>query len=197
MVPSDGRQHPFWVPAAYAESRPVYCPGHSVAFPTSCRRGAPHCCLRHQACAAAETGGPQAGLIPPPNTPTPILRRAAEVLHLRRAAETQGRLGHDLAVLHPLASRRHDHPAAVPQQRAQGAPRRGAFRMQSGSTCLRSREQQRANMRATPNPSSPCCASQDSTETFFRKVRFWGGGGDAPPVFQVDGVSYLHVKVSC
>ena len=36
---------------------------------------------------------------------------------------------------------------------------------------------------------------QDSTETFFRKVRFWGGGGDAPPVFQVDSVSYLHVKV--
>ena len=37
--------------------------------------------------------------------------------------------------------------------------------------------------------------TQDLTETFFRKVRFWGGGGDAPPVFQVDGVSYLHVKV--
>jgi hypothetical protein len=26
-------------------------------------------------------------------------------------------------------------------------------------------------------------------------VRFWGDGRDAPPVFQVDGVSYLHVKV--
>lgn len=35
---------------------------------------------------------------------------------------------------------------------------------------------------------------RDSTETFFRKVRFWGNGHDAPPVFQIDGVSYLHVK---
>lgn len=26
-------------------------------------------------------------------------------------------------------------------------------------------------------------------------MRFWGDGRDAPPVFQVDGVSYLHVKV--
>ncbi len=36
--------------------------------------------------------------------------------------------------------------------------------------------------------------TQDSTEIFFRNVRFWSGGGDAPPVFLVDGVSYLHVK---
>jgi len=35
---------------------------------------------------------------------------------------------------------------------------------------------------------------KDSTETFFRKVRFWGTGTDAPPVFQIEGVSYLHVK---
>ncbi len=41
-----------------------------------------------------------------------------------------------------------------------------------------------------------CCATgQGSTEVFFRKVKFWDGGGrDAPPVFHVDGVSYLHVK---
>lgn len=35
---------------------------------------------------------------------------------------------------------------------------------------------------------------RDSTEIFFRKIRFWGKGKDAPPVFQVDGISYLHVK---
>lgn len=35
-----------------------------------------------------------------------------------------------------------------------------------------------------------------ATETFFRKAKFWDGGGrDAPPAFQVDGVQYLHVKV--
>ncbi|KAL2609487.1 hypothetical protein R1flu_028060 [Riccia fluitans] len=36
-----------------------------------------------------------------------------------------------------------------------------------------------------------------SAEIFFRKVKFWQGeeGEDAPPVFKVDGVNYLHVKV--
>ncbi|BDA40565.1 AP-4 complex subunit mu-1 [Coccomyxa sp. Obi] len=34
-----------------------------------------------------------------------------------------------------------------------------------------------------------------SSEIFFRKVNFWDKGGrDAPPVFNVDGVSYLYVK---
>lgn len=38
---------------------------------------------------------------------------------------------------------------------------------------------------------------QGSSEVFFRKVKFWDKGGkDAPPVFAVDGVNYLHVKVS-
>ncbi len=38
---------------------------------------------------------------------------------------------------------------------------------------------------------------QSSSETFFRKFRFWDGGGqDAPPVFEVDGIHYLHVKVT-
>ena len=37
---------------------------------------------------------------------------------------------------------------------------------------------------------------QTSSEVFFRKVSFWDKGGrDAPPVFNVDGVSYLYVKV--
>ena len=37
---------------------------------------------------------------------------------------------------------------------------------------------------------------KSSTETFFRNARFFkgGGGDDAPPVFLVDGVSYLHFK---
>lgn len=37
-----------------------------------------------------------------------------------------------------------------------------------------------------------------SAETFFRKVKFWkdDGEGDAPPVFNVDGVNYFHVKVA-
>ncbi|KAL6207467.1 hypothetical protein ACLB2K_018425 [Fragaria x ananassa] len=35
-----------------------------------------------------------------------------------------------------------------------------------------------------------------SAEIFFRKVKFWkeDGEGDAPPVFNVDGVNYFHVK---
>jgi hypothetical protein len=41
---------------------------------------------------------------------------------------------------------------------------------------------------------------QASTEIFFRNAKFFkGGDGDgaveAPPVFIIDGVSYLHVKV--
>ncbi|XAR48502.1 hypothetical protein NMG60_11031347 [Bertholletia excelsa] len=36
-----------------------------------------------------------------------------------------------------------------------------------------------------------------SAEIFFRKVKFWkdDGGEEAPPVFNVDGVNYFHVKV--
>ncbi|GMY06975.1 AP-4 complex subunit mu isoform X1 [Fagus crenata] len=36
-----------------------------------------------------------------------------------------------------------------------------------------------------------------STEVFFRKVKFWKEDGqeEAPPVFNVDGVNYFHVKV--
>lgn len=36
-----------------------------------------------------------------------------------------------------------------------------------------------------------------SAEIFFRKVKFWSedGEGEAPPVFNVDGVNYFHVKV--
>ncbi|KAL8159315.1 hypothetical protein V2J09_000852 [Rumex salicifolius] len=37
-----------------------------------------------------------------------------------------------------------------------------------------------------------------STEIFFRKVKFWkeeDGEGDAPPVFNIDGVNYFHVKI--
>lgn len=33
----------------------------------------------------------------------------------------------------------------------------------------------------------------DSTETFFRKVKFWEKG-DAPPTFCVDGINFLYVK---
>ncbi|CAN0258358.1 unnamed protein product, partial [Discosporangium mesarthrocarpum] len=32
-----------------------------------------------------------------------------------------------------------------------------------------------------------------STDTFFRKVKFWEGG-DPPPCFNIDGVNYLHVR---
>ncbi|KAK1287526.1 hypothetical protein QJS10_CPB19g01523 [Acorus calamus] len=37
-----------------------------------------------------------------------------------------------------------------------------------------------------------------SAEIFFRKVKFWKGDeqDDAPPVFNVDGVNYIHVKVA-
>ncbi|KAK4359139.1 hypothetical protein RND71_021368 [Anisodus tanguticus] len=36
-----------------------------------------------------------------------------------------------------------------------------------------------------------------SAEIFFRKVKFWkeDGGEEAPPVYNVDGVNYFHVKV--
>ena len=38
---------------------------------------------------------------------------------------------------------------------------------------------------------------QGSSEVFYRKVKFWDGDGqDAPPVFHVDCVNYLHVKVN-
>ncbi|GFR48289.1 hypothetical protein Agub_g10061, partial [Astrephomene gubernaculifera] len=34
-----------------------------------------------------------------------------------------------------------------------------------------------------------------SSETFFRNAKFWKeGDGEAPPVFNVDGVTYLHIK---
>ena len=43
-----------------------------------------------------------------------------------------------------------------------------------------------------------CDHLQGSSEVFYRKVKFWDGEGqDAPPVFHVDGVNYLHVKVCC
>ncbi|XP_031498652.1 AP-4 complex subunit mu [Nymphaea colorata] len=37
-----------------------------------------------------------------------------------------------------------------------------------------------------------------SAEVFFRKVKFWKGdeGEEAPPVFNLDGVNYIHVKVA-
>uniref|UniRef100_A0A0C9RHI8 TSA: Wollemia nobilis Ref_Wollemi_Transcript_21851_1933 transcribed RNA sequence n=1 Tax=Wollemia nobilis TaxID=56998 RepID=A0A0C9RHI8_9CONI len=37
-----------------------------------------------------------------------------------------------------------------------------------------------------------------SAEIFFRKVKFWKSddGEEAPPIFNVDGVNYLHVKVA-
>mmetsp|Transcript_32797 Transcript_32797/g.93067 ORF Transcript_32797/g.93067 Transcript_32797/m.93067 type:complete len:449 (-) Transcript_32797:147-1493(-) len=37
---------------------------------------------------------------------------------------------------------------------------------------------------------------KSSSEIFFRKVKFWDGdkAGEAPPIFQVDGVTYFHVK---
>ena len=31
-------------------------------------------------------------------------------------------------------------------------------------------------------------------ETFFRKVHFWDGKGDAPPVFQLEGFTFLYIK---
>jgi hypothetical protein len=36
---------------------------------------------------------------------------------------------------------------------------------------------------------------QTSTETFFRTSKFYKAGDEAPPIFLVDGVSYLSVKV--
>ncbi|XP_078432610.1 clathrin adaptor complexes medium subunit family protein [Wolffia australiana] len=37
-----------------------------------------------------------------------------------------------------------------------------------------------------------------SAETFFRKVKFWKGdeSDEAPPIFNLDGVNYIHVKVA-
>lgn len=37
---------------------------------------------------------------------------------------------------------------------------------------------------------------QTSTETFFRTSKFYKAGEEAPPIFIVDGVSYLSVKVN-
>ena len=36
---------------------------------------------------------------------------------------------------------------------------------------------------------------RSSSEVFFRNAKFWKeGDGEAPPVFNVDGVTYLHIK---
>lgn len=32
---------------------------------------------------------------------------------------------------------------------------------------------------------------------FYRKLRFWKENDEAPPVFIVDSVTYVHVKVGC
>ena len=46
--------------------------------------------------------------------------------------------------------------------------------------------------RLSPHHSDP----QSATEVFFRKARSWDGHGKhAPPVFQAEGVQYLHIKV--
>ena len=37
-------------------------------------------------------------------------------------------------------------------------------------------------------------ASPSLHETFFRKVNFWDGKGDAPPVFQLEGFNFLYIK---
>eukprot|EP00899_Mesostigma_viride_P015270 jgi/Mesvir1/23744/Mv18682-RA.1 len=38
---------------------------------------------------------------------------------------------------------------------------------------------------------------KSSPEVFFRKVKFWKGDGEeAPPIFNVDGVSYAYIKTS-
>ncbi|KAH1244314.1 AP-4 complex subunit mu [Glycine max] len=41
-------------------------------------------------------------------------------------------------------------------------------------------------------------SQKGSAETFFRKVKFWkeNAEGDAPPVFNIDGVNYFHVKAA-
>ena len=41
----------------------------------------------------------------------------------------------------------------------------------------------------------PCLCTQASTEIFFRNAKFYKEGDEAPPVFLIDGVTYLHVKV--
>ena len=36
---------------------------------------------------------------------------------------------------------------------------------------------------------------RSSSETFFRNAKFWKeGDGEAPPVFNVDGITYMHIK---
>ena len=38
---------------------------------------------------------------------------------------------------------------------------------------------------------------RSAAETFFRKVKFWGlEGEEAPPIFIVEGVNYIHIKMS-
>ena len=35
-----------------------------------------------------------------------------------------------------------------------------------------------------------------AAETFFRKVKFWGlEGEEAPPIFIIEGVNYIHIKM--
>ena len=38
--------------------------------------------------------------------------------------------------------------------------------------------------------------AKDSNEVFFRKIKFWEDGGDAPPVFNTEGVNFIWIKQS-
>jgi AP-4 complex subunit mu-1 len=38
--------------------------------------------------------------------------------------------------------------------------------------------------------------AKDSNEIFFRKIKFWEDGGDAPPAFNVEGINFIWIKQS-
>lgn len=43
-------------------------------------------------------------------------------------------------------------------------------------------------------PACLCPLPQAATEIFYRHSKFWKNGEEAPPIFLLDGVTYMHVN---
>jgi hypothetical protein len=106
----------------------------------------------------------------------PKARGATPLAAARAVAPRRARAPH---LSHPGSDA--NAPANPPVTAARPRPRRPRGRAQ------------RARPFTLPNPPPPF-KPQTSTEIFFRNSRFYKGGDEAPPVFIIDGVTYLHVK---
>ena len=103
--------------------------------------------------------------------------------------------GNDITILHPVSQRRYNYSKRLPWQCTQSKYKSAC----SHEVCICGIIQKLLSRYPFTHGKTQCSAVislQGSSEIFFRKVRFWDQGGkDAPPVFAVDGVNYLHTKV--